>query len=177
MEWIRHGERFVYDNEWMSVSLVDVEIPGDRRFEHHAMHSADAAATVVIDPERGVLLLWRHRVLTNTWGWEVPAGRIDRGETAEIAARRETLEETGWEPGPLRHGLTYHPVNGISPMQFHVFLADGAIWRREPTDTSEASRIEWATVGQLRRIIANHEMPDGLSLTACLYALAVAGLD
>ncbi len=49
-------------------------------------------------PARGVLLLWRHRFITDTWGWEIPAGGIDPGETPPDAAARETLEETGWEP-------------------------------------------------------------------------------
>ena len=51
---------------------------------------------MAVDPARGVLALWRHRFITDTWGWEIPAGRLEAGETAEQAARRETLEETGW---------------------------------------------------------------------------------
>ena len=47
-----------------------------------------------------VLLLWRHRFVTDTWGWEVPAGRVDASETAMQAAQRETLEETGWRIAP-----------------------------------------------------------------------------
>ncbi len=38
-----------------------------------------AAGTVVVDAERGVLLLWRHRFITGTWGWEIPAGGVDSG--------------------------------------------------------------------------------------------------
>ena len=45
-----------------------------------------AAAAVVRDPERGVLLIYRHRFITDSWGWEVPAGGVDPGETPEQAA-------------------------------------------------------------------------------------------
>ena len=34
MRWIVHGERWIYRSEWVSLSLIDVEIPGERRFEH-----------------------------------------------------------------------------------------------------------------------------------------------
>jgi 8-oxo-dGTP pyrophosphatase MutT (NUDIX family) len=89
--------------------------PADRAFDHHVVRMpAAAAGTVVADPHGGVLLLWRHRFTTDSWGWEVPAGRIDEGETPEQAAAREVLEETGWQPGPLRHLVTYHPHNGSS---------------------------------------------------------------
>jgi len=177
VRWILHGERFVYENEWMSVSLVDVEVPGGRRFEHHSMHSADAAGTLIVDSDQGVLLLWRHRILSDTWGWEIPAGRVDDGETPIEAAEREATEETGWRPGPLRQLASYQPVNGVSAMRFHLFLADGATHVGDPADPTEAERIEWVSVDRLRAIIADHQMPDGLSLTACLYALAVCGLD
>ena len=45
-----------------------------------------------------MLLLWRHRFITDTWGWEIPAGRVEAGEALEDAARREAIEETGWAP-------------------------------------------------------------------------------
>jgi 8-oxo-dGTP pyrophosphatase MutT (NUDIX family) len=155
----------------MNLALVDVEIPGGERFEHHVIRaSAGAAGTVVHDPERGVLLLWRHRFTTDTWGWEVPAGRIDPGETAVEAATRESVEETGWRPGPLRHLLTFHPNNGQSDLAFHLFLASGATYEGEPLDRAEAERIEWLPLPAVRAALRNGQVLDGLSLAALLYA-------
>jgi len=70
MRWTVHGERTLYDNEWLRLTLVDVEIPDGERFEHHVVRVPNqAAGTVVHDADRGVLLLWRHRFITDTWGW------------------------------------------------------------------------------------------------------------
>ena len=92
MRWTVHGERTVYDSPWVRVTLADVEIPGGRRFEHHVVRStAPAAGVVVRDEARGVLMLWRHRFITDTRGWEVPAGRREPGESSEQAAAREVL--------------------------------------------------------------------------------------
>jgi len=174
VRWIVHGERTIYDSEWMRLALVDVEIPGHRRFDHHVLRMpAAASGTVVHDPDRGILLLWRHRFTTDTWGWEIPAGRIDDGETPEEAARREALEETGWRPGPLRHLTTYFPHNGSSDATFHLFAADGAVHVGEPADPTESERIEWLAVDDVRRRIAAGEVGDGLSLTALLWWLTI----
>jgi 8-oxo-dGTP pyrophosphatase MutT (NUDIX family) len=174
MKWIVHGERTLYESEWMTLALTDVEIPGGPRFEHHVVRApADAAGTVVVDHERGVLLLYRHRFTTDTWGWEVPAGRIDAGETPAEAAARETLEETGWSPGPLRRLTTYHPNNGQSDLRFHLFVAAGATLVGALTDPTESERIEWVPVAMVRDLIAHHQVPDGLSLTALLWWLAL----
>lgn len=173
MRWTVHGEREIYDSEWMRLVLVDVEVPDGPRFDHHVVRFPNkAAGTVVHDPERGVLLLWRHRFITDTWGWELPAGRIDPGETPEEAAERETLEETGWKAGPLTPLGTYAPNNGSCDQLFHVFLADGATYVSDPLDPSESERVEWRSVEQVRQAIRDGLVMDGLSLTGLLWALA-----
>jgi 8-oxo-dGTP pyrophosphatase MutT (NUDIX family) len=178
MRWTVYGERPIYECDWLRLTLVDLEIPGGERFEHHVVRMPNkAAGTVVYDPVRGVLLLWRHRFITDTWGWEIPAGRIEPGETPEQAARRETVEETGWEPGPVRPLIAYRPMDGMTDQIFHCFIADGAVRLGEASDPAEAERIEWVSVAALRGIVGNHEMVDGLSLTAVLYALAYGHLD
>ena len=172
-----HGERTVYDSEWMRMALVDVEIPGGARFDHHVVRYPMAASgTVAVDPDRGVLALWRHRFITDTWGWEIPAGRLEAGETPEQAARRETLEETGWEPGPLRRLGSYAPSNGSSDQIFHVFVADGATHVGDPTDPGESERVDWLAPDEVRELIAKGEVTDGLSLTALLWALTTGAL-
>jgi 8-oxo-dGTP pyrophosphatase MutT (NUDIX family) len=135
-----------------------------------------AAGTVVHDPARGLLLLWRHRFITDTWGWEIPAGRIDPGEAPIAAAAREALEETGWQPGPLRPLVTYQPTNGLSDQVFHIFIADGATEVGPPSDPGESERIEWVPLDEVRALVARGEMPDGLSLTSVSYALATAAI-
>src|SRR5437868_1572398 len=177
MRWRVHGERSLYESPWVNLRLVDVEIPDHERFEHHVIRvDYPASGTVVFDPDRGVLLLWRHRFITDTWGWEIPAGGMNPGEKPEAAAARETLEETGWRPGPLRPLVHFHPTNGLSDQTFHTFVADGASHVGDPTDAGESERIEWVPVDELRRILRAGEMTDGLSLTAVAYALAFGEL-
>jgi 8-oxo-dGTP pyrophosphatase MutT (NUDIX family) len=173
MRWTVHGERTVYDSEWVRLALVDVEIPGGgRRFEHHVIRMPKPASGVVVhDADRGVLLLWRHRFVTDTWGFEIPAGRAEDGETPREAAEREVLEETGWRPGPLRELTTYHPNNGMSDLTFHLFMAEGAQLVGPPTDPSESERIEWVPLPLVRDLVRGGEVRDGLSLTALSLAL------
>ena len=99
VQWRVHGEQMIYESPWVGLALTTVEPPGAEPFEHHVVRTpSPAAGCVVSDDERGVLLIRRHRFITDTWGWEIPAGRVDPGETPGEAAVRETLEETGWRP-------------------------------------------------------------------------------
>jgi 8-oxo-dGTP pyrophosphatase MutT (NUDIX family) len=173
VRWTTHGERSLYDSEWLRLVLVDIEIPGGDRFDHHVVRFPHAAAgTVVHDPAQGILLLWRHRFITDTWGWEIPAGRIEPGETPEQAAEREALEETGWRPGPLRPVGSYAPSNGTTDQVFHLFSSDRAVHVGAPTDHSESERVEWVPVDRVRQAIRDGQIFDGLSLTALLWTFA-----
>lgn len=175
MPWTVHGERVLYDSAWMRLALTDVELPSGRRFEHHVLRMPCAAAGVVVDdPERGILLLWRHRFTTDTWGWEIPAGRIEAGESPIEAGRRETIEETGWDAGELRPLTTYFPHNGSSDATFHLFVATGrATHVGEPTDPDEAERIAWLSRDHVIGEIRAGRVGDGLSLTALLWHLTL----
>lgn len=172
MRWTVHGERSVYDSEWMSMRLVDVELPSGVRFEHHVVRMPSPAAGVVIDdPARGFLLLWRHRFITDTWGWEIPAGRVDPGESPAEAAAREVLEETGWRPGPLEPLRQYHPMNGSCDGVFHLYRTRSATHVDEPTDPDEAERVEWVDRDRVRAEIDAGRIVDGMSLTGLALAM------
>ncbi len=161
----------MYSSPWVNVHLADIEIPDGPRFEHHVVRMPfPAVGTIMADDDRGLLLLHRHRFITDTWGWEIPAGRVEAGERLEAAASRECVEETGWAPGALTHLTTYHYAQGLSDGAFALYLARGATWVAQPTDTAESERIEWVPVAEVRQLIATGAVPDGLSLTALLWA-------
>jgi 8-oxo-dGTP pyrophosphatase MutT (NUDIX family) len=177
VRWTVHGERSLYESEWLNLGLADVELPDGDRFDHHLIRAhRPAVGTVVYDRGRGVLLLWRHRFITDTWGWEIPAGRVEAGEDLAEAACREALEETGWRPGALEPLFAYYPTNGLSDQTFHVFLADGATEVGPPTDTAEAERVAWCARPEVVSAIRGGQVRDGLSLTALCWCLAFARL-
>jgi 8-oxo-dGTP pyrophosphatase MutT (NUDIX family) len=171
VRWTVHGERTLYDSDWMRLTLVDVELPSGERFEHHVVRfPQEASGTVVRDPQRGILLLRRHRFTVDTFAWEVPAGRADHGESPEDAALRETAEETGWRPGPLRSLGSFHPMPGSVDQTFHVFEAEGAEQVGEP-DPDETAAVEWKPDDEVRRMLRDGSITDGLSLVALYRAL------
>jgi 8-oxo-dGTP pyrophosphatase MutT (NUDIX family) len=171
MKWVVHGERAVYESPWVSVALVDVEVPGGERFEHHVVRTPSDASGVVATAGGRVLLIHRHRFITDSTGWEIPAGRVEKGEEPIEAARRETLEETGWRPGPLSMLFSYFPSIGLMDQRFNVFLADGAERVGEPADSGESDRVEWMAISELPVLIRQGEIQDGYSLTALLWLL------
>lgn len=68
MQWINHGERTVFSNPWLTVNMADVELPNGRRIEHTVIREPRVVLCVAVR-DGATLLIWRHRFITDTWGW------------------------------------------------------------------------------------------------------------
>ncbi len=167
-----HGEEAIYSSPWVRLSMVDVEKPDGTRIPHHVVRSTADAAGVVVERDGLVLLIHRHRFTTGTWGWEVPAGRVDPGEAPAEAGRREVEEETGWRPGPVTAMFSSAPMNGTCDQRFHLFHATGAEHVGDPTDPNEADRIEWFDRDGVRALLRDGEVLDGMSVSGLAWWLA-----
>lgn len=175
MRWTVHSEKQLYTDPWLDIRVADVELPDGRHLEHRLIRTAPGAGAVVMDKEQRVLLLWRHRFITDTWGWEIPIGKAEPGEDPADTAAREVEEETGWRPGLLRPLLHVEPSPGISDSVHHIYRADTAVRIGEPIDGFESSRINWIPLSSVPSLIAKGEISSGTTLAALLYTLTAAG--
>lgn len=142
MQWQVHGERQIYDNPWVNLWLVGVQQPDGRRWEHHVVRMRHLAVAAVVDEQQRVLMMWRHRFITDTWAWELPMGLIEADETPDEAAAREVLEETGWQVESMKPLVYAQLANGITDSEHYVFRAAGATYAGPPTEQNESDRIE-----------------------------------
>jgi 8-oxo-dGTP pyrophosphatase MutT (NUDIX family) len=170
MRWTVHSEKPLYTDEWLNIRIADVELPDGRHLEHRLIRTSPGAGCVVIQ-DRRVLLLWRHRFITDTWGWEIPVGKIEDGEDPAHAAARETEEETGWRPESLTFLLRVEPTPGISDSAHHVYLADGAERIGPPEDDFESDHVSWVPLAEMPGLISRGDVSSGTTLAALLYAI------
>jgi 8-oxo-dGTP pyrophosphatase MutT (NUDIX family) len=176
-QWLVHSEKPLYTDPWLDIQVADVELPDGRHLEHRIIRTPPGAGAVVTDQHRRVLLLWRHRFITDTWGWEIPLGRAEPGEDLVAAAAREVEEETGWRPGPLTPLLRVEPTPGISSSVHHVYHADAATRIGPPEDDFESSRVEWVPLDTIPELIGAGQISSGTTLAALLYTFAQDSAD
>jgi len=170
MQWKVGAERTLYKDQWVNVATCDVELPDGRHLDHRLVRvGVGAGAVVVVDDQ--VLLLWRHRFITDTWGWEIPIGGTVEGEDPAAAAAREVEEETGWRPGPLRPLVYTQPSPGLMTSEHHIFRADSATYLGDPQDGFESDRVAWMSRSDIRHEIDRRRITAGTTLVALLYLL------
>ena len=164
----------IYDSPWVRLHRDDVRLPDGTVIEgHHVVEYPRPAVCVVpVGDDGRILLIEHYRFVSDTTGWEAPAGRVDEEEALEVAAARELLEETGYAAGKIEHLGQYHPINGSASQTFHIYMGSGIRQVGEPTDVNEIMRVAWFTPDEVWAMLDANEIRDGLSLTALLWYLA-----
>jgi 8-oxo-dGTP pyrophosphatase MutT (NUDIX family) len=175
--WINRGERTVYESPWFKLNLADVELPDGRHLDHYLLRQHPVVVAACLDGEGRVLMLWRHRFIPDTYGYELPAGMVEAGEDLETAAAREALEETGWRSGPLKHLLTVEPAAGFSDAVHHVFYTESAEYVGDPEDAVESDRIEWVALADVPALIAQGKIRAANTVAALLQLHSRLGLS
>jgi 8-oxo-dGTP pyrophosphatase MutT (NUDIX family) len=170
VQWMSKNEQAVYSNRWFSVNLADVELPDGRRLDHFLIRLRPVAVATVVNEANEVLLLWRHRFITDSYGWELAAGVVEDGEDIAVAAARELEEETGWRPGPLRHLMSVEPSNGLTDARHHIYWADEGEYVGHPVDDFESDRREWVPLKLVPDLVVRGEVPAA-NMAAALFLL------
>ena len=68
VRWTIHGERTLYDSEWLRLVLVDIEVPGGERFDHHAVrYPQPAAGTIVVTIAVVMSLFHLYTAIAGAW--------------------------------------------------------------------------------------------------------------
>ena len=95
--------RRVYEGKVLSLDVDEVEEPGDVRAEREVVRHRGSVAVLPVHDDGRLVLVRQYRYPVDALVWELPAGRLDAGESAEEAARRELEEEVGLRPRRLEH--------------------------------------------------------------------------
>ena len=136
-------------------------------------HPGAAAVVPFLDdptaPDPRLLLIRQFRHAADGVIWEVPAGRLDPGESPETCARRELEEETGMRARSLERLTTIYTTPGFTDERIHLFLAHGldeGAHAREADEFMELHTLRWSRVGEL---IRGGEIQDGKTLAALMF--------
>src|SRR5580704_15237371 len=122
------SSRTVYRGPVFWVTTDHVEEPGGVRARRDLIHHSGSVVILAVDDSGStprVLLERQYRHAAQSYLWELPAGRIDPGEAALQAARRELLEETGYTAARWRRILKFFASPGFVAETMSVYLATG----------------------------------------------------
>ncbi|MBS1855191.1 MAG: NUDIX hydrolase [Acidobacteria bacterium] len=138
------------------------------RIRRSVVRHAGSAVVMAVDAKKRILLVRQYRLPAGCYLWELPAGRLDPGETPLKAAKRELAEETGVRAREWKKLAAFWVSPGYVEERMTIFLA------RELTEGAatpmDDERIEtaWFTRKQIADMIAKGAIQDAKTMIGFL---------
>jgi len=154
----------------LEMSHEHVRLPNGRETTLDIVRHPGASAIVPFASDDDVLLIRQFRHAAGGTIWEVPAGKLDPGDTPESCAARELAEEAGRRPGRLEKLGWIFTTPGFTDEVIHLFSAfDLEPVPRRPED-DEVIEVERVPLARALGMVWDGELTDAKSALALVHA-------
>ena len=157
----------IFEGKVLHLFRDEIETPnGIRSFREYARHRG-AVAVVALDHEGNVFLVHQYRYAVGRTTLEIPAGKLEIGETDHLAAAaRELNEEVGITAGKMTSLGVYLASPAILTEQIHCFLAEDLSFGETHPDEDENLLTVKMPLEKAIEHILDGEWQDGKTLFA-----------
>jgi ADP-ribose pyrophosphatase len=162
------SHRRQYTGKVLSLDVDEIEEPGGIRAAREVVRHAGSVVILAVDDQQRVCLVRQYRYPVDDAIWEIPAGRVDEGETPETGARRELEEEVGARAGHLEQLLSFYASPGFCDEVMHLFRASSLTLAAARPEPDENIEVRWVALPEARAMAAGGEVRDAKTLVALL---------
>jgi ADP-ribose pyrophosphatase len=149
-----------------SVYLDEVRLKTGEVTKRIRVDHPEAAAVVPYVSDKEIVMVRQFRYALGRETLEIPAGKVDPGESVRSCALRELEEETGFHAEEWTHLYTYAPAIGYSNELIHIYSANHLIQVSDTFDEREIGSVEIVPVKDLQSMVKEGHIFDGKTLIA-----------
>ena len=164
----------LFDRDNIRIAEITRKFPDGSVRKKATVALTDVSVVVPVTSSGGILVEKHYRYSADRWTVEVPAGKVDRGETPDSCAARELEEETGYRAGSIKHLASFYVMPHRSSYRIHIYLATGLTKSRQHLEEDEFLEVKEESLGNLMRMLERGELEDQKTATALLYYSAFA---
>lgn len=158
---------YKYKGKILNLRRDDVILPNGKTSVREIVEHSGGSC-VVCEKDNKIFLVKQFRYAYKTELWELPAGKLNEGETPEQTAIRELEEETGLRAEKVDLLYEMYPSPGYTNEIIRIYKAENFVQTQMHLDEDEFLSGEWIEIPEIKRMINNGEIKDGKTLVALL---------
>lgn len=137
------NRKLVYQGKIIDLYLEKAALPNGAVAELEIIHHPGGAAVAALDRNNLICMLRQYRHAVGGWHWELPAGKLERGEAPLKTAQRELAEEAGVEAAQWQSLGKIISSPGVFTEIVHLFLARELTGVPAKTEEHELIEVHW----------------------------------
>ncbi len=164
---LEHKE--VYRGKIVTLNVDTIrQASGRTTIREVVLHPGGVAAIPILDDGR-LILIRQFRYPIGRFILEIPAGKLDSGQSPKDTIARELIEETGYCTASLTYECTFYPTPGISDESIHLFTARDLTQSAQRLEEGEHITVEAYTLEECMKKIETGEISDGKTILGILW--------
>jgi len=145
-----------------------VQLPNKKKaVREYLDHPGAVAVIALVDPTH-LILVQQFRYPVGQVTWEIPAGKLNRGEKALPCVKRELEEETGCRAKRIERLLSFWPTAAFANEIIHLFVARGLTQGEANPDDDEFLRTRVWSLKDAARAVQKGRIKDSKTIIALL---------
>ncbi len=168
--------RLLVDTPGFSVERRDYAQPGDGPVIRDVVVHPGAVVILPLMADDRIVMIRQYRHAVEEELLELPAGTIEPDEPPIETARRELIEETGYQASSMTPLAQFFTSPGILTERMHAYVARELAWVGPNPDKDERIVVEPITTDEARRLLISGELCDGKTMAVLgTYLLQIGG--
>jgi len=160
----------LFTGKIIELQLDRVALPDGGEASREVIRHKGACCVVPITDEGEIICVKQYRYPYAEDLIEIPAGKLDPGESPEVCAARELAEETGATAKKLTYLGCYYGSPAILDEKIYMYLAEDLTFGAQDLDFDEFLSVERYPIEELKDMILAGKIPDGKTQAAVLRA-------
>lgn len=163
-------ENYIYKGKILNLRKDDITLPNGKPAVREVIEHSGGAC-ILCEKDDKILLVKQFRYPYKEEILELPAGKINKGETPDETAKRELTEECGVTAEKLTLLFKVYPSPGYTEEIIYIYRAEGLKNAKIHLDEDEFLTSGWIDKKTLKKMIDSGEIKDAKTLIALLKIL------
>ena len=164
--------REIYRGKILNVFVETTRLADGKEKDREVVRHPGAAAMVPLLESGEVVLVKQYRHAVDRFLWEIPAGTLEKGESFIACAKRELVEEVGYQAEHLELLNEIFPAPGYTDECIRIFLATGLTPDRQNLDDDEVLEVKPIPFNRALDMIVSRDIQDAKTITGLLLTQA-----
>ncbi|MFI3210600.1 MAG: NUDIX hydrolase [Peptostreptococcaceae bacterium] len=160
----------IYTGKNISLRIDTVETNNKGYQKREIIEHGGVVAVVAINENKEVVLIKQFRKAIEKVIWEIPAGKIESGETPKETALRELKEETGYIANNIRLIHKFYTTPGFSNQKIYLYLATDISKSNSELEISEDIETFTMDFDKAYEMVVKNEIEDAKSSIGLLFS-------